>query len=303
MSTIRLQHAPSVPIWLPSLQRAHDSYLVDHITQSCFSLTEQCLLNEWRMYLHLLTVADLATSTGTAVSPDIYFGWKSSERSSQLHWPTASHLHSSHLPLWQRFLDTLHINMRLIQPLGPWLIGISPHQHWNYRLDPSGGLSKFDSNLCTYSELQPTSSRVSSRRGKFLRCTFIMPLEFSPEAAVSTWRMADIIEKGHYQRPTEFLTVSSSSTPCIPDCDDTPPSALLVTSFDHFCHALSLMDLTCRRLIGTFHDTISAASLDHIAHIFCTEGLTCVSDGSFSPKLGRGSHVWIVTLLERCRPF
>jgi len=179
LADIQLWHAISEPVWTPPLQRDHDSYLVDIILASDFSNSEQRILNEWRMYLNLITVADVATSNGMNLSTDIFYGWKSPERSSTLQWPIASRLHHTHLQLWQRFLHSLTDGKRLLTVLGAWSSKRSLHQHWNYRVDPMGGLWKYDSVLLTFSELEEAPSR-KLRSGKFLRDSYLMPLELLP---------------------------------------------------------------------------------------------------------------------------
>jgi len=104
LSKIEIWAATTEPVWLPSLPRVDDSFLIHHIQRSGLSHSDQHVLNEWRIYLRVLTVTDMATSSGTKISPDIFYGWRSDERSSILTWPIASRPHVDLLPLWQSFL-------------------------------------------------------------------------------------------------------------------------------------------------------------------------------------------------------
>jgi len=90
LSNIQLWHASSEPIWLPVLQREHDTFISTHILASSFSLEDQRIINEWRIYFRAISIADLATTNGKYISKDVFFGWKTSERRSNLHWPVAS---------------------------------------------------------------------------------------------------------------------------------------------------------------------------------------------------------------------
>ena len=152
-SNIQLQHAPSVSMWSPNFQRENDLFPVDNILRPSFNPTDQHILNKWRM--HLLTVADIATSNGLAISSDVYYGQRSPEQTSCIQWPEATQLHASHLQVWWDFLDCLTDGRSLLAPRGGWLPACSPHKCWNFRLDPCSGLWKYNDTLSTFLELKP----------------------------------------------------------------------------------------------------------------------------------------------------
>ena len=132
LSNIQLWHSASVKMWLPGLQRVFDTNLVDLILASRFTLSHQRLINEWRMYFNALTVADLANCLGTCISVDIYYEWKSLERTSILRWPIASRPHTSTLYIWQQFLDLLTIGASRIEATSGPLVHYGTY---TYRLE------------------------------------------------------------------------------------------------------------------------------------------------------------------------
>jgi len=73
LSNIQLWNATSETVWLPSLQRDHDTFLSSLILASSFTRAEQRLINEWRLYFHAVTLADLTTSNGKTIPKDIFW--------------------------------------------------------------------------------------------------------------------------------------------------------------------------------------------------------------------------------------
>ena len=98
LSGLELRCATTESVWTPLLQRANDSFLMEHILATGLSLDDQRILNEWRIYLRAVSIADLTSSHGTYVTSDVYHGWRSLERRSSLHWPVASRPHLKLLP-------------------------------------------------------------------------------------------------------------------------------------------------------------------------------------------------------------
>jgi hypothetical protein len=159
-----------------------------------------------------------------------------------------------------------------------------------------GGLWKYDSVLLTFSELEEAPSR-KLRSGKFLRDSYLMPLEFAAASQVTSWRIADIIDKGHYNRPPKYLILIGQSRPSAEQLPCDTSISTPATAFDRFQDLLSNMDPTRRRYIGDFQSEHLPKDLANCASIYCDTGLICVGDGSFNPKLGRGSHAWVLSHL------
>jgi hypothetical protein len=321
LSLIELRHSSVENVWTPSLQRENDSFVMVHILQSGFSKSDQRVLNEWRVYLRLLSLADATVSNGTHVTLDVYHGWKSYERRSSLHWPVASRPHRDLLPTWQRFLATLTVSGRTLKsPLGPWFAGVSCHNCWNFKLDPMDGLWRYDPLSQSYAELLPSASRSLPHRRVFYHSQFVDLLSLEPAAALADWRFADITEKGHHQRTTAFLTVTAAvggGTLYQEPALESPPTAdalpIASVSYCLFYAHLRHMDHLRLRQLGLWANSLSSADFEHpysllsdclipselaVAHIvalWAANDLFCVSDGSYDPKLGKGSHAWVMT--------
>jgi hypothetical protein len=145
----------------------------------------------------------------------------------------------------QPFLASLTDGRSLFAPLGGWLPARSPHKRWNFRLDPCGGLWKYDDALLTFSELKPYACRKVARRGKFFKMDFVEPVEFVSLDDIATWRIADVIDRGHYSRPTMHFTVPSSSKP---SCHSEASADLMpclyspATAFERFQFLITRMD-------------------------------------------------------------
>ena len=282
-------------------------------------MSDQRVLNEWRIYLRLLSAADIAVSAGTHVTLDVYFGWKSSERWSTLNWPVASRPHRDLLPTWQRFLDTLTVSGRCLKsPLGAWVPAVTPHNRWTFKLDPMEGLWRYDRLLDSYAELLPSVSRT--RRKVFYRSKFVEPFSLEPASALEGWRFADITERGHHQLSSDFLmvtavvgtdlVVSPAPVVALPPPPVVPTSCVLYRLFyahlrhmDH--HRLRQLGLCVNSLLSAdfehpyflLSDCLipSETAVSHIVSLWGMNDLFCVSDGSFDPKTGRGSYAWVMT--------
>ena len=71
--------------WTPPLVREGDSYLMPQFQARKFKPQTMCILNKCRMYLNIITVADITNPHGTHVDRNILLGKK--QRSSHLKWP------------------------------------------------------------------------------------------------------------------------------------------------------------------------------------------------------------------------
>ena len=181
-------------------------------------------------------------------------------------------------------------------PLGAWLPDIVVHQHWNFRVDPMGGLWRFDAQFNTISELQPANLRTSERRKVFHRITYVKPMELVTCEFISSWRIADIVDKGHYTRPpAQFFLVASSVHHSQFDMFPLPLVDSPANPFDKFNYLLADMNPTRRRQLGVLNYGTLEDDLCKCIQNYMSVGLICVSNGSFNPKLGRGSFAWRIS--------
>jgi hypothetical protein len=301
LSDIQLWHANSEAIWLPTPQREQDALIMDIVLSSCFSLPDQKIINEWRVYLRALSIADLANLAGTRITSDIHFGWRTSERHSKYKWPVASRPHQDLLHVWQTFLDSLLNERHLLKcPLGDWYTDAECHKTWSYKQDPMGGVWRYDHIIGSFTELRPYA-RVTTNRKRFHRLQFAEPLQLATAAEIAHWPTIEILERGPQMKLTLFVTALAhahlrpfTQPPPIP-----PPSLTIPPSdecYNNFVFLLDEMDAARRRIVGLPNNSLpSPPEYNFVSNLYANGELYCVSDGSFDPKIGIGSNAWIMT--------
>ncbi|KAL7552549.1 hypothetical protein ACHAWF_016169 [Thalassiosira exigua] len=117
--------------WTPSLQRAGDESLMERFATHSRATKEQLeKLNAVRLYMRVVTVADLADPTGRFIPDGMLIGdWQAG---SDLHWPTQELPPKRHWALFRKYLretfckgasahQPVRYGMALTTPLGEWL--------------------------------------------------------------------------------------------------------------------------------------------------------------------------------------
>ena len=67
-------------------------------------------------------------------------------------------------------------------------------------------------------------------------------------------------------------------------------------NYGTFLSIIDEMQSVQRRIVGMPNNLIpTIAAFSYVANLYSTGKLICISDGSFNPKLGAGSHAWIMT--------
>ena len=107
----------------PSSRREQDRNIMDIVIDSKrWTEQETKIINYWRMYLQVETVADMSNGTGTKVLTHIRNGQKSPTSTSKLLWPIQERPRSTAtLKIWQSFIDEItYKGEQLKQQLGQW---------------------------------------------------------------------------------------------------------------------------------------------------------------------------------------
>ena len=137
-----------------------------------YTAAELKLLNECRMFLKVVTLADLCNIAGDRLLMDSYNGIPQEQRYHSYNWPRQpTKLSSDHWHLWQQALEThfvrtgAHDTKALQVPLGAWLI--DPRSHWNWFFQPSTDtlFQRNGEHFTAYSSRRPT--RHSSTRAVY----------------------------------------------------------------------------------------------------------------------------------------
>ena len=116
------------------LQRIHDRNLMDELFDSPMSHSDIALVNQCRLYLQVLTLADIANGEGTRIEQTLYDGILSPHRKSKHKWPRQVRPPRRAWKIWQQAIDTIWTNHGVITPaLRNWTS--APQQHWRWHFD------------------------------------------------------------------------------------------------------------------------------------------------------------------------
>jgi hypothetical protein len=74
--------------WTPSLLRTNDVMLMDYFIMNKYNPNELALLNKCRIYLQVLSLADITSADGEKIMTSYKLGLLSQDRKSTLNWPT-----------------------------------------------------------------------------------------------------------------------------------------------------------------------------------------------------------------------
>jgi hypothetical protein len=107
------------------LRHINDQYLIEVFSQNGFCTQNLADLNICRMYLHTVTLSDLCTVDGRAVTLDACQGRRDPSSCSEYSWPRVQgHLPAHFWKLWQTALRKCFLHSGssrvLHQPLGKW---------------------------------------------------------------------------------------------------------------------------------------------------------------------------------------
>ena len=121
--------------WIPSLARIDDIALMEHFVNVGYPASQLAQLNRCRLYLQVITLADIVSADGSFILPDAFIGVPLSDRKSALKWPNQQRPPSKDWAVWSSALKCLQPRNKLLRPLGTWLIS-NPHQNWLWYMDP-----------------------------------------------------------------------------------------------------------------------------------------------------------------------
>jgi hypothetical protein len=109
---------------------------MDYFVEEGFSAAMLGALNRCRLYLQVLTLADISLADGSCIIPDVFQGIPLQDRRSTLRWPCQQRPFNSAWDLWRSALRSLQPKNKLSQPLGEWL-STKLHQDWFWYKDCS----------------------------------------------------------------------------------------------------------------------------------------------------------------------
>lgn len=109
---------------LPQLARVQDRYLMDMVVHSkLLTNREKLIVNRCRLFLQVLTLADISTGDGTKVAHSYYTGVGEDSRSSRYSWPEQGQPSRAEWKIWIKCVDMIWApepRQTFTQPLGAW---------------------------------------------------------------------------------------------------------------------------------------------------------------------------------------
>jgi hypothetical protein len=94
------------PFERPRLHREGDQYLMHAFALHHFKPKELAMINQCRMFLKVITLADITTANGKSLHPWSYDGIRRRPHLHRYHWPRQpKKLSEAHWQLWRKALD------------------------------------------------------------------------------------------------------------------------------------------------------------------------------------------------------
>jgi hypothetical protein len=271
--------------WLPQTVRQHDLILMDYFIH--LNLTPSVLrqINNCRIHLQVITLADIVTADGTRITSQALAGERDDTRTSTLYWPIQLRPPDAAWYHWTNALQHLSTNGKLHTPLGPWTG--QPHQQWTWYSHPTENiLYHHDTKTSTWEEYlqaQPQPTARSTRRTRVLYHTSSTSF---PSPNIATLVPTTIFHPQNH--PGSFFSLPSPNKFPSPS-PNTPNNS--IWDQDEDLHILADTPAFFQRLIGPM-PTFDAHEDTALAHSMELETLVACSDGSHNPKTGTGSHGW-----------
>ena len=109
--------------WKPKPQREEDSFIMDHFIKYGYKTAELAHLNRCRIWLRVMTVADIATADGKYINEQYVRPAHKRPMESRWRWPRQLRPIQEHVDLWRRALKKTILqpsSKKLKTPLGAW---------------------------------------------------------------------------------------------------------------------------------------------------------------------------------------
>jgi len=135
-------------VWLPNATEGNDINLMDYFLSFNFTPKQLQGIHFCRVYLQLLSLADMVSTDGCSIIEPVLQGCKLIDRRSKLSWPTQENPSTADWTIWLTAFQSLATGSTLHRPLD--MSRGSSHQTWFWFIDK---------NLWLYQWLEDSSWR------------------------------------------------------------------------------------------------------------------------------------------------
>ena len=261
------------------LSRVDDEFLMMAFLLAGFTTAELKILNECRTFLHVVTLADITSASGTRILQSAYEGKHHDQGAHSYSWPRQpDSLSTDHWQLWQQALDKCFILMNsprrtLVTRLKEWTVDPNQHWVWWYHETTSTlyqrkeeGFEVFRTVGRSYRNFQTTNAQVDT-----------LPIGCKPaSAAVITQGIFQMITHSNDEIldpatiPTSEIRISPHVTCDIPFADAWAVEELLMSDAGAMVaeaikdgHAIAVSDGSFKELFGTSSFTLQGNTAKH----------------------------------------
>jgi hypothetical protein len=192
------------------LSRVDDEFLMPSFVMARYGKSDLKTLNECRLYLHAITLADISTIKGDTLTEQAYNGKRADQHLHNLEWPRQPHtLSKSHWDLWKKALtkcflwhDSDQNTRRLQHPLGNWLVDPTRYWKWYYHASSNKLFTKSQEFWRCY---HTTSVGRTQKTAVFLPIETVHNLPENSEIACVSVRRAGGVIMGTYNTHSYYL--------------------------------------------------------------------------------------------------
>ncbi len=265
---------------LPQAQHEHGIFLMDLALSLNLNPRQLSLINTCRLYLQVLTVADIVAADGIRLTLHAVSGTRDPFRTSSWQWPSMPRPPSSAWTQWNLFLQFFTQHHKLDKPLGHCTS--TPHQQWQWYQSLTGMVYHYDWLSNEWFQYEPTELPVV-RRTRQSRCTYQTRTPCLPPSMISSLLYTTLSPIPHSE---EFTT--SPGLPLLLPSPTTPQLTLWDTTI---APIWSNTPMLYQWAIGPKPPTSSQC--DDIAEAIQNEALMACSDWAYDRSLEVGSQGWV----------
>ncbi len=238
------------------------------------------ILNRCRIYLQVITLADITSADGTQIIPQTLKGHRLADRKSNLKWPKQQSPTREDWILWSSALQQLQMGNKLKIKLTTWTS--EPHQFWFWYMDTNLALLFYHPNDTAWYSATPHQS-VSGRKTRSANRPSFLADDIT---ATTPPDSRSIIPVSINREPNDTTIYPTQHSFFLPTPSTTPPTEN--TTLQSHISSNSFYN----RLVGP----LTTPKVDGllIAESIKDGSLLACCDGSYSPVSKLSLHGWVI---------